>query len=246
MPSPLLEETLGSIVAADYRAAAVLSRFGLDFCCGGKRTLAEACRGKACEPETVAAAIHDMLRSPARKEQPDTDWDPIALVEHIVDTHHRYIRESTPRIAGYLRKVVEVHGARHPELARVAGHFDELARELASHMYKEEEILFPYIRQLAAVEGGGDPPPNVFGTVGNPIRVMETEHAGVGRELALLRGLSDGYRTPADGCATYRVCFQELEAFEADLQRHIHLENNVLFPKTLALERIAATAGGIG
>jgi len=246
MSSPLLEKTLGSIVADDYRAAAVLQRFGLDFCCGGKRTLEEACRAKACEPEAVAADLDHMLRSAAREEQPDTDWDPITLVEHIIARHHRYVRESTPRIAGYLRKVVEVHGARHPELPRIAAHFDELARELHAHMYKEEEILFPYVRQLAAMQDGGAPPPNVFGTVGNPIRVMETEHASAGRELTLMRGISDGYRMPEDGCATYRVCFQELQAFEADLQRHIHLENNVLFPKALALEHAAFTSGGIG
>jgi len=142
--------------------------------------------------------------------------------------------------------VVEVHGARHPELPRIAAHFDELARELHAHMYKEEEILFPYVRQLAAMQDGGAPPPNVFGTVGNPIRVMETEHASAGRELTLMRGISDGYRMPEDGCATYRVCFQELQAFEADLQRHIHLENNVLFPQALALEHAAFTSGGIG
>src|SRR5689334_22155821 len=176
MASRFLEMTLGSIAAGDYRAAAVLNRFGLDFCCGGNRTLEDACRAKGCDADAVAAGLDDTFRSGDARLVSDTGWNPADLVDHIVATHHRYVRDAVPRIAGYLQKIVEVHGSRHPELVRIAEHFDELARELSAHMYKEEEILFPYVRQLAASMAGTAPPANVFGTVGNPIRVMETEH----------------------------------------------------------------------
>jgi regulator of cell morphogenesis and NO signaling len=132
---------------------------------------------------------------------------------------------------------VSVHGARHPELERVVERFGDVSRELTMHMYKEGQILFPYVRALNhAVTGGTAPPPNMFGTVRNPIRMMDAEHADVGNEIEVMRALTDGYKVPADGCPTYEVCLHELEAFEADLRRHIHLENNVLFPAALALE----------
>jgi regulator of cell morphogenesis and NO signaling len=242
MTSPLAPQTLGTIVANDYRAAAVLARFDLDFCCGGKRTLEEACRAKGIDPEQVAAQIHDELGSAPPGDGSDAAWDVDALVTHIVETHHQYVRTSAPRITAYLNKLVSVHGERHPELARVAEHFVDVGRELTSHMYKEEEILFPYIRALnAAVERGAAPPPNMFGTVQNPIRMMEIEHTSAGNELAMIRELTGDYATPADGCTTYQVCFRELEAFDADLRRHIHLENNVLFPRAVDLEQTAAS-----
>lgn len=238
MTSRFVEMTLGSIVAEDYRNAAVLERFGLDFCCGGKRTLDEACGARGYEPAVVADAI-EQARSTADPHSAVSDetWNVNELIAHIVSAHHGYVRQASPRIAGYLNKLIAVHGERHPELARVAQHFDELASELSTHMFKEEEILFPYVRDLAAVEGGAPMPSNVFGTVRNPIRMMEAEHTSAGQELAIVRELTDNYRTPADGCTTYRVCYQELEAFDDDLRRHIHLENNVLFPRAVAMER---------
>ena len=189
MTSGLLDMTLGSIVAEDYRAAAVLEHYGLDFCCGGKRTLGDACAARGCAAADVAEAIGSVLRQSDRPAESDAAWDADRLVAHIVSTHHVYVREALPRIASRLAKLIEVHGARHPELARVASHVDVLGRELTTHMYKEEEILFPYIRALSAVASGGEPPANMFGTVRNPIRMMEAEHAGAGQELAILREL---------------------------------------------------------
>ncbi len=243
MTSRFPDMTVGAIVAEDYRAAAVLERFGIDFCCGGKRTLGEACGAKGCDADAVATAIAHLHDDAPPSAAPDTDWDAGALVAHIVSTHHAYVRDSMPRIAGYLSKLVAVHGERHPELARIARHFDTLEHELMMHMFKEEEVLFPYVRDLAAINSGGAQPPNVFGTVRNPIRMMEAEHAGAGQELAIIRELTHDYTAPDDGCGTYRVCYQELQAFDSDLRRHIHLENNVLFPKALAMERAAGTNG---
>jgi regulator of cell morphogenesis and NO signaling len=160
-------------------------------------------------------------------------WTVERLVDHIVENHHRYVRESAPRIAAYLAKLVHVHGVRHRELALVAARFDALSRELLQHMFKEERILFPYIRELATEPRVA---PSPFGTVENPIRMMEREHDEAGALQQEIRRLTGNYAVPADGCATYRACLEELAQFERDLHRHVHLENNVLFPRAVELE----------
>jgi regulator of cell morphogenesis and NO signaling len=228
--------TVGEIVACDFRAAGVFERFGIDFCCGGRRSVEEACRAAAVDPGAVERALQSL---PVPEEGDDGDvtrWAPDRLIDHILETHHEYVRRALPTIARYLAKLVEVHGARHPELARVAAAFELLARDLVHHMMKEERVLFPYIRELAARRGEGMPP-SPFGTVENPIRMMEREHREAGDEMRLIRELTNAYTPPADGCTTYRVAFAELARFERDLHRHVHLENNVLFPGALELER---------
>ncbi len=227
--------TIGEIVATDFRAAGVFERFGIDFCCGGRRSLADACATAAVDPKTVEAALHDLPPRSAADESDATNWRLDRLVDHIVSTHHAYTRTALGSIARYLAKLVEVHGSRHPELARIAVSWDQVARDLQQHMMKEERVLFPYIRELTAA--GGGPLACPFGTVENPIRMMEREHQEAGDELRLIRELTHGYTAPADGCATYRACFEELAHFERDLHRHVHLENNVLFPKAVELER---------
>ncbi len=227
--------TVGEVVAADYRAARVFERFGIDFCCGGNRSVAEACRTAAVDPGAVERELHAL--PPARPDDDSdvTRWPPDRLIDHIVSTHHAYTRSALRGIARYLAKLVEVHGSRHPELARISSTWDRLAEDLNQHMMKEERVLFPYIRDLAASHGGSRPSP--FGTVENPIRMMEREHQEAGDDLQLIRELSNGYMPPRDGCATYRICFEELAHFERDLHLHVHLENNVLFPKAVELER---------
>jgi len=190
----------------------------------------------------VEAALHaDTGGSPA--DAPDATWEPDELTRYIVRRHHAYVRAQLPVIAAHLAKLTAVHGDRHPELRAVAGHFEQIAGELQMHLMKEEEILFPYIRALAtSVEQGGAPPPNMFGTVMNPIRMMEAEHQSAGNELEIIRTLTGNFTVPEDGCATYRVCFEELAAFDRDLRMHIHLENNILFPRAVALESAMAGA----
>jgi regulator of cell morphogenesis and NO signaling len=228
--------TVGDIVATDFRAGAVFERFGIDFCCGGRRSVVEACRAAAVDPGAVERA----LRALPPVEDPQggdiTRWAPERLVDHIVGTHHTYVRAALPRIARYLAKLIAAHGARHPELAHVAASFDRLAGEMLQHMLKEERVLFPYIRELAATTDGRVVP-SPFGTVENPIRMMEREHREAGNEMLLIRELTNGYTPPADGCETYRACLAELAQFDGDLHRHVHLENNVLFPKAVELER---------
>jgi regulator of cell morphogenesis and NO signaling len=166
-----------------------------------------------------------------------TSWPLDRLIAHIVSTHHAYIRSVSPTIGGYLARLREVHGSRHPELYRIAAVFAEVSADLTQHLLKEEQLLFPYVRDL--VERAGQPCGLLrcpFGTVENPIRMMEREHREAADELRIIRELTNGYAAPADGCTTYAVCMAELGRFEQDLHRHVHLENNVLFPTAIALE----------
>ena len=227
--------TVGEIVASDFRAASVFEQFGIDFCCGGRRSIAEACQTAAVDPQVVSRALEALPPPEARDDADVTRWPLDRLIDHIRSTHHAYVRSALPTIGRYLAKLVEVHGARHPELARVAQSFDQMGRDLLQHMLKEEHVLFPYIRELAVRPDDG-PIPSPFGTVENPIRMMEREHREAGDDLRLMRELTNGYTAPADGCTTYRVCFAELARFEQDLHRHVHLENNVLFPKAIERE----------
>ena len=228
--------TVGEIVATDFRAAGVFERFGIDFCCGGRRSLTDACLTAEVDPETI---IHELDALPAegRRDDDAASWPLGRLIDHIESVHHAYVRQALPRIMGYLEKLVEVHGARHSELALVAAAFSRLKGELTQHLVKEEQVLFPYVRDLADYAEqlcGGLVSP--FGSVENPIRMMEREHRDAGDELQMIRELTANYSPPADGCTTYAVCMAELRAFERDLHRHIHLENNVMFPKAIALE----------
>jgi regulator of cell morphogenesis and NO signaling len=228
--------TVGDIVAEDFRAAGVFEQFGIDFCCGGHRSVAEACRAAAVEPGQVEAALAALPRDSGH-EFDLRDWPVERLIDHIVSTHHSYVRSSVPVIRQYLAKLVDVHGHRHPELAQVAARFDTIAHELSQHLLKEEQVLFPYVRELGARTGTCLRGFNPFGTVKNPIRMMEREHRDAADELQAIRDLTLGYVAPDDGCTTYRVCMAELERFERDLHQHVHLENNVLFPMAIALEQ---------
>jgi regulator of cell morphogenesis and NO signaling len=235
MTTQLEDRTIGEIVAQDFRTAAVFHRFGIDFCCGGKRSVMDACRTAAVEMRTVLDSLKAL--GPGTNAPDDVaHWSLNRLVAHIVDTHHAYIRSSAPTIEAYLEKLVKVHGARHPELARVAHVFAQMSRELIPHMMKEEHVLFPYIGELTRATPGA-PRLSPFGTVQNPIHMMEREHEEVGNEMRIIRELTNDFTPPADGCTTYRVCFAELQRFEEDLHRHVHLENNILFPKTVSLEQ---------
>lgn len=234
--SERFEQTLiGDIVAADFRAAAVLERFGIDFCCGGRRSLGDACRSASVDPSAILTAIEALGIPP--HDDDVTAWSVDELMDYIVRTHHTYVRDKTPEIARHLAKLQMAHGERHPELFDMFSVFGQLSEELHQHMMKEEQVLFPYVHDLAARRSrpvGGMISP--FGTVANPIRMMEREHQDAGDAMRTLRELANNYTAPADGCTTYAVTMSELDAFEKDLHRHVHLENNVLFPHAIALE----------
>jgi regulator of cell morphogenesis and NO signaling len=236
MSERLTTATIGEIVATDFRAAGVFERFGIDFCCGGRRLLADACRSAEADPSAVIGAL-DALTGSHDAAADATQWSVGRLIDYIVSVHHAYIRAAAPAITQHLAKIEEVHGERHPELARVRRYFDGIDADLRQHMVKEEQVLFPYVRELAERDETCGRVLSPFGTVGNPIDMMEREHREVADALRLIRELTHGFTAPADGCTTYQVAMAELARFERDLHQHVHLENNVLFPRALELER---------
>lgn len=229
------QRTLGQIALETPAAATVFEQYGLDYCCGGNRSLEDACREKGLPAAAVSAALEAAVAGGGTAR----DWQSASLTEliaHIVSTHHQYLKTQLPALTARAKKVVDVHGANHPELESVAQVFQGLREELEPHMYKEEAILFPYIEQLEAARSQHrQAPVPPFGSVENPIRMMLAEHDSAGRALAELRRLSGGYALPGDACTTYRALYYELQHLEEDLHRHIHLENNLLFPRATAL-----------
>ena len=239
------EKTIvGELVARDYRTASVFQSFGIDFCCKGGRPIDEACAAKQVAAADVVDALQQAVRNPADNSPDFNAWPIDLLADYIEKTHHRYVERRTQEIMPFLQKVVRVHGDRHPELFDVERLFTASAGELAMHMKKEELVLFPYIRKMVeAGLAGDDLTPPAFGTVSNPIAMMHHEHDTEGERFRQIAGLTDDYTPPADACNTYRVTFALLKEFEEDLHRHIHLENNILFPKAVALEsHLGATA----
>ncbi|MEE8312911.1 MAG: iron-sulfur cluster repair di-iron protein [Myxococcota bacterium] len=214
--------------------ARVFERLGIDYCCGGKEPLARACETKGLDPRMVLEAIErEDAKSPAAEER---DWSRATLTEladHIENVHHSYLREELPRLASLIEEVVRAHGERHAELLECRDVFDSLRHELEAHLFKEERILFPMIRDL---EASATLPDFHCGTLRNPIRVMEHEHDGAALALSRLRELTGDYAPPDDACNTYRAAFTGLAELEADLHRHIHKENNILFPRAVAEE----------
>lgn len=225
--------TIGQIVTDNLEAAAVLERLHLDYCCGGKQTLKEACQKKGLSFDDVLSQLQRL--KPMDTAQPRlSDWSLTELCDHIVATHHQYIRESVPRLTQLIDKVSRVHGERNPKLIEVKRVFSGLVAELIPHMMKEEHVLFPFCRQLDVAT---EQPQFHCGSVQGPIHVMEAEHEHAGEALSMLRYLSSDYTPPEWACQTYRVMLFELERFEADMHRHVHKENEILYPKALLREQ---------
>jgi regulator of cell morphogenesis and NO signaling len=232
------DRTVGSIVAEDYRTAAVFNTHGIDFCCKGGRSIEAACHEKGLDPDVLTREIEAALARGWHAGNDFTAWEPSRLIEHIERVHHTYVSQRMPLLVQFLDKLCRVHGERHPELHTVSQEFHECVAALTAHMKKEELILFPYIQQLEkAVRHGVAPPRPHFGSVGAPVRMMEHEHTGEGERFHRIAQLTKGYLNPPDGCATYSTAMAMLRDFEADLHLHIHLENNILFPRAIALEK---------
>lgn len=232
-------QTVREIAVELPGATRIFEKLGIDYCCGGSKPLTEACLAAEVSPETVVALLEE-----AGDGAPDSsaaqNWStaPLSdLATYIVTKHHGFTREELARLSNLLAKVCSVHGENHPELRKIHTIFQDLKEELTSHMYKEEQILFPYIENLEAAVRRGEPVPTpFFGTVRNPVRMMMQEHDNAGQALRALRQASSNYQTPADGCISFRTLYQALEEFEQDLHQHIHLENNILFPRAAELE----------
>jgi regulator of cell morphogenesis and NO signaling len=228
-------------IAVDNPAAVrVFENFGIDYCCGGKRSLQEACESVNAPIHQVVQALEELQANDTRpEEEPWTTSSLAELTAHIVDRHHRYIRDQAPRIERLLQKVVERHGEAHPELGRIQETFLALSGELLAHMMKEERALFPFLGEMEAAARGGRTAPleACFPSVELPISRMLADHNDAGALTAKIRELSGGYRAPEESCPTYRSLYRALEEFERDLHHHIHLENNILFPRAVEMER---------
>lgn len=231
--------SIGKIVAVNFKTAEVFKKYGIDFCCKGNRLLIDVCKEKGLDFEVIEGELqkatdesHPMLEDEYRS----MPLDELAL--YIQTTHHAYVRESIPVLLGYLNKINKVHGDRHPELEEIYHLFDACATELTHHMIKEETILFPAINKIVEADRIGHAiQPFFFGSLQNPIDMMEQEHTVEGDRLFRIAALSNNFTTPADGCTTYNVAFQKLREFQDDLFRHIHLENNILFPRSIDMEK---------
>ncbi len=231
------EKTIGQMVAEDFRSAAVFRKYKIDFCCKGNRTIEEACDNKKVTPEEIYKDL-DALNQAKAGDIDFNSWPLDLLADYVEKTHHRYVEENSTVLLQYLNKLCKVHGDRHPELFEINKLFTESAQELAAHMKKEELILFPFIkRMVAAKQNGEELPKPHFGTVENPVAMMKHEHTTEGERFQKIAELTNNYQFPEDACGTYQVTFRMLEDFEQDLHKHIHLENNILFPKAIELEK---------
>lgn len=232
------EKQIGQFVAEDYRTAAVFSKYKIDFCCNGNRSIQEACEKKDIDSNVLLDELQTVLSKKDGESRDYKSWPLDLLVDYIEKKHHRYVEEKIPILRQFLDKLCRVHGERHPELLKINELFTASAGELAAHLKKEELILFPFVKKMvnAQLEQGGVQSPQ-FGTVENPIEMMMQEHDNEGERFRQIAALTDNYTPPADACNTYRVMFAMLEEFEQDLHLHIHLENNILFPKAIKLEQ---------
>ena len=237
------QSIIGELVAQDYRTAAVFQRNGIDFCCQGNRTLADACQQQNLDAKQLTGDLQKVAdkTTDAASTTDYKSWPIDLLADYVQKKHHRYVRAQIPVLEGLLEKIVSVHGSCHPELAEIKDLFDGSATELTAHMQKEELVLFPHIhRMVEEQQGGKKAEAAAFGSVERPIARMMQEHVTEGERFRLIRELTNNYTPPADACNTYRVAFGNLEDFENDLHLHIHLENNILFPKAVELEHQAA------
>lgn len=232
---PEKEATLGQLAAKDYRKALVFKKFGIDFCCGGKKTIEEAAKEKGIDKSVIEAELAAVDLKPATEDD-FNKWPLPVLIDHIVDKHHGYLQENIPHLHEILHKVVMVHSEGHPELIELHRVFSVLQMELFDHLRKEEDMLFPFIKAMHETSEKGDKSGSEEG-IKHPIRLMEDEHTAVAELISEIKLITSGYTLPSGACNSYRMLFGMLRDLEEDLIQHIHLENNVLFPKAIELEK---------
>jgi len=237
------EETIAKIVTKDIRKAEAFRKLGLDFCCGGKKTVRQAAGESGIPIETIEQALQEVeLRCDINPPAFDK-WEPGFLADYIYNQHHVYYYENKEEILFFARKVAGRHGNALPALNQLLELVEKLFQELAIHFYKEEKILFPYIKELTSSEKTGIPRQGVFGHLKDPVVMMEIEHEAAGDLLKDIRMLTNDYQTPDWACNSFRLLYYKLHELEKDLHQHIHLENNILFPKALDLYNKSNNAG---
>ena len=230
------QETVGQIAAKDVRKAEVFKKLGIDFCCGGKKTLEQVCTESGLELSAVENALNEATTQASAPTEQFDSWDPGFLADYIYNRHHKYYYSEGPVINDLLHKVIDRHGAHYPELAKVASLYKTLQAELQEHFLKEEKVLFPFIKALDESKRSGHAIQQIF-PLQQPVQLMESDHEAAGGILAELSKVTNQYTPPANACNSFQFLYQKLKALEDDLHQHIHLENNILFPKALKMEK---------
>lgn len=231
------DKTVREYAVETPSATRVFEKLKIDYCCGGGRSLGDACAAAGVGVEEVVRLLEQADTFKGDTPEGLQSGTLVELIDHILDKHHAFTRDELERISALAEKVASKHGANHPELLRVRTLFGQLCDDLRPHMFKEEMVLFPYVRQMEQSVAAGRPMLYApFGTVGNPVRVMMSEHDTAGDILRELRATTADYAAPADACVSYQTLYRALEELEKDLHQHIHLENNVLFPRAVKLE----------
>lgn len=233
----LQERTVAEVVTENIKAAHIFKKHGIDFCCGGGISIARACEKAKVDPSILEEELLNLNNAPDRASNYNS-WKLDFLTDHIINVHHQYVEENSPLLLQYSKRVNQVHGGHYKELAEIESLVTQVVQAMAGHQRKEELILFPFIKKLVKAEAEGTEVPEThFGTVENPIHMMEDEHEEAGEIMRKISELSNNYTPPQGACNTYRAFFAKLDEFEQDLHHHIHLENNILFPKALMLEK---------
>ena len=226
----LLKKSLGEIVTDDFRSAAIFKKAGLDFCCGGKKTLESASAEKMIDPDNILNQLLDLEKSGSDRGNNYKEWSPSFLADYIVNSHHKYVLKTLPDLMFYTKKISEVHGERHKELFEVADLFSKINTELLQHLRNEETVLFPAIRKVQE-----NVSPAIRAVISSEISRMTGEHEFAGNAMDRINELTNGYSVPSDACNTYTVTMKLLGEFEDDLHTHVHLENNILYPAAMKL-----------
>lgn len=234
--APVLETTVGELVADDFRIAGVFEKHGIDFCCGGRISIAEICREKGLDPTPLLQEIAEVKNTPVDRSHNYSAWALPFLADYIVNTHHSYLNENTAQIVAYSNKIAEVHGGHHPEVIEIATIFAKIATDMTAHLREEEEVLFPAIKRIDAARRAGNTPEALdMETIQSTLIRLDREHQEIGDAIHAIRHLAKGYAIPEDVCNTFAVTYRKLQEFEDDLHKHVHLENNILFPKAAQL-----------
>jgi regulator of cell morphogenesis and NO signaling len=230
--------TLSQIVTKNFRAAGIFEKYSLDFCCKGNKLFSDACIEKNLNEAEILSEIQNTEAAADNSSLRAVEWDLDFLVDYIINNHHKYVRNSIPLISAHAEKVASKHGDNHPETIEINKIFLRVSKDLKQHLMKEEEILFPFIKYLVKTDRQKlRAERSYFGTILNPVNMMEAEHRSAGESMFQIRKLTDNFNPPDDACTTYRTYFKELKEFEGDLHKHVHLENYILFPKAIELEK---------
>lgn len=233
----LESRTVADMVTENIKTAHIFKKYGIDFCCGGGISIPKACEKANVDYDLLAGELLGVDKEISRANNYNS-WELDFLTDHIINVHHTYVEENIPLLLQYSNRVAQVHGHHYKELLEIKELVEQVAGELSAHMKKEELILFPFIKKMVtAKKEGSELPEAHFGTVDNPIKMMEVEHEDAGEALRKIASLSNNYTPPQGACNTYRAFYAKLDEFEQDLHQHVHLENNILFPKSLQLEK---------